>query len=114
MMNEWKEMKARHDEEIADFLQRLANQGYSRSQAAQLLGKNTTSISHLVKKHKLNWPIRMFGHGRKGYSPDDYRELAAWGMSKAEAARELGVHVNSVDHMAKVYKIKFRDGRTIA
>lgn len=112
MMNEWKEIKARHDKEIADFLQRMADQGYSRSQAGQLLGKNTTSISHLVKKYRLNWPIRLFGHGRKGYTPDDYRELAARGMSKAEVARQLGVHVNSVDHMAKTYKLKFRDGRS--
>lgn len=112
MIQEWNEMKARHEEEIAGYLQRMADHGYSRSQAAQLLGKNTTSISHLVKKYELNWPIRLSGHGRKGYTPEDYRKLAKDGMSKAEAARELGVHVNSVDAMAKAHKIKFRDGRS--
>mgnify|MGYP001824448430 CR=1 FL=1 len=114
MIDEWNEMKARHEEEIAGYLQRLADQGISRSQAAQLLGKNTSSISHLVKKYELNWPIRLSGHGRMGYTPEDYRKLAKAGMSKAETARELGVHVNSVDAMAKAHKIKFRDGRTIA
>ena len=114
MINEWIEMKTRHEKEIAGYLQRMADQGYSRSQAAQLLGKNTSSISYLVKKYELNWPIRLSGHGRKGYTPEDYRKLAKAGMSKAETARELGVHVNSVDAMAKAHKIKFRDGRTIA
>ena len=113
MINEWNEMKARHEQEIAGYLQRLADQGYSRSQAAQLLGKNTSSISHLVKKYELNWPIRLSGHGRKGFSPELYRKLAEAGMSKAETARELGVHVNSVDHMAKHHKINFRDGRCV-
>jgi transposase len=112
MIDEWNEMKARHEEEIAGYLQRLADQGYSRSQAAQLLNKNTSSISHLVKKYELNWPIRLSGHGRKGYTPEDYRKLATAGMSKVETARELGVHVNSVDAMAKAHKIKFRDGRS--
>lgn len=112
MIDEWNEMKARHEEEIAGYLQRLADQGISRSQAAQLLGKNTSSISHLVKKYELNWPIRLSGHGRKGYTSEDYRKLSDAGFSKAEAARELGVHVNSVDVMAKTYKLKFRDGRS--
>ena len=53
MINEWNEMKARHEQEIAEYLQRMADQGYSRSQAAQLLGKNTSTISHLVKKYNL-------------------------------------------------------------
>lgn len=113
MINEWIEMNARHDQEIADYLQRMADQGYSRSQAAQLLNKNTSSITHLVKKYNLNWPIRLSGHGRKGYSQEDYRKLAEAGFSKAETARELGVHVNSVDVMSKHYKITFRDGRRI-
>lgn len=112
MIKEWNEIKARHEQEIAGYLQRMADQGFSRSQAAQLLGKNTSSISHLVKKYELNWPIRLSGHGRKGYSQEDYRKLAEAGFSKAEAARELGVHVNSVDEMAKTYKLKFRDGRS--
>lgn len=112
MIKEWNEMKARHEQEIAGYLQRMADQGYSRSQAAQLLGKNTSSISHYVKRYSLNWPIRLSGHGRKGYSQEDYRKLAEAGFSKAEAARELGVHVNSVDEMAKTYKLKFRDGRS--
>lgn len=112
MINEWFDMKARHEQEIAEYLQRMADHGYSRSQAAQLLGKNTTSISNLVKKYELNWPIRLSGHGRKGYTPEDYRKLAKAGMSKAETAREMGVHVNSVDQMAKAHKIKFRDGRS--
>jgi transcriptional regulator with GAF, ATPase, and Fis domain len=113
MIDEWFEMKTRHEEEIAEFLQRMADQGYSRSQAAQLLNKNTSSISYMVKKHELNWPIRLSGHGRKGYTPEDYRELAEAGCSKAEAALELGVHRNTVDEMAKAHKIKFRDGRRI-
>lgn len=113
MIHEWHEIKARHEKEVAKFLQRMADQGYSRSQAAQLLGKNTSSISHLVKKYELNWPRKLSGHGRKGYTADDYRKLAEAGMSKAETARELGVHVNTVDQMSKTYKIKFRDGRCV-
>ena len=46
MIKEWNEIKARHEQEIAGYLQRMADQGFSRSQAAQLLGKNTSSISH--------------------------------------------------------------------
>lgn len=111
MINEWNEMKARHEKEIAGYLQRMADQGLSRSQAAQLLNKNTSSISNLVQKYNLNWPIRLSGHGRKGYTQEDYRKLADAGFSKVEAARELGVHVNSVDEMARVYKLNFRDGR---
>lgn len=112
MIKEWNEIKSRHEQEIVGFLQRMADQGFSRSQAAQLLNKNTSSISNYVKKYNLNWPIRLSGHGRKGYSQEDYRKLAEAGFSKAEAARELGVHVNSVDEMAKTYKLKFRDGRS--
>jgi len=112
MINEWNEMKARHEEEIVGFLQRMADQGYSRSQAAQLLGKNTSSISYMVNKHKLNWPIRLANHGRRGHTSEDYRKLAEAGLSKTEAAKELGVHVNSVDYMSETYKLKFRDGRS--
>ena len=112
MIKEWNEIKARHEQEIVGFLQRMADEGYSRSQAAQLLGKNTSSISYMVNKHKLNWPIRLTNHGRKGHKPDDYRKLAEAGFSKAEAASELGVHWNTVDEMSKTYKLKFRDGRS--
>lgn len=113
MINEWNEMKARHEQEIAEYLQRMADQGYSRSQAAQLLGKNTSSISHLVKKYNLNWPVQNTSVGRKGYTHQDYKDLADAGYSKSEAAKELGVHFNSVDQIARAHDIKFRDGRCI-
>lgn len=43
--------------------------------------------------------------------PEVYRECAARGLSKSEAARELGVCVQAVVYMAQQYDIFFRDGR---
>ena len=112
MIDEWNEMKARHEQEIAGYLQRMADQGYSRSQAAQLLGKNTSSITHLVKKYKLRWPRPTAPiPGRKGYEPDDYRKLAEAGHSKSETARILGVNWNTVHDMGIRHRIVFKDGR---
>jgi len=112
MIQEYHQIKARHDKEIAQYMQKLADAGYSRCQAAQLLGKNTSSITNMVKKYNLNWPVKLSGSdGRRGHVAKNYIDLAEAGFSKTKTARLLGVHFNTVDYMAKKHKIKFVDGR---
>lgn len=112
MIEEYHKMKARHDKEIAKYMQKLADAGYSRCQAAQLLGKNTSSITNMVKKYNLNWPTKLSGsEGRRGHVAKNYIDLAEAGFSKTKTARLLGVHFNTVDYMSKKYRIKFVDGR---
>lgn len=114
MINEWHELKDRHEREIAEFLQKLADSGYSRSKAAQMLGKNTGSITNMVKKYDLNWPVQVLENhkaGRRGLKVQDYRDLAEAGFSKTRTAEILGVSWNSVTDAAKRHNIKFKDGR---
>lgn len=48
----------------------------------------------------------------KGWSPDDYRRMAADGFTMAETARELNVRPQTVRSMSLRYGIAFvRDGR---
>jgi transposase len=47
---------------------------------------------------------------KKGHTYDDYIRCAAYGMSKAETARLLGVTIQSVHAMALRYNITFELG----
>jgi hypothetical protein len=47
----------------------------------------------------------------KGYTHEDYRRLAAEGMSMSAAARALGVTQQSVALMAKKHGITFQLGK---
>lgn len=44
----------------------------------------------------------------KGYTAEDYNRRAEAGMTKKEAAADMGVSSGAVSHMARKYGIKFR------
>jgi DNA-binding XRE family transcriptional regulator len=49
---------------------------------------------------------------QKGYTPDDYRRAAEQGMSKAEAAKHLGVTKQCVGFMERAHEdIVFKRGK---
>jgi hypothetical protein len=112
-MKKWCDIERKEVQAKAKLLQDMADQGFTRSKAAQELDKHTHNISHYVKKFGLVWPIKTSGAewGRRGYTVQDYKDLAAKGMSKAEAAKTFGVHWNTVDGVARRNEIKFADGR---
>lgn len=112
-LKKWNAIERIEAEAKAKMLQEMADEGFTRSRAAIALEKHTHSISNYVKKFNLVWPIKTSGAewGRRGYTVQDYKDLAARGMSKAEAAKTFGVHWNTVDGVARRNEIKFADGR---
>jgi len=112
-LKKWNAIERREAEAKAKMLQEMADEGFTRSRAAIALEKHTHSISNYVKKFNLVWPIKTTNAnwGRRGYTVDDYKDLASKGMSKSEAAKLLGVHWNTVDGVSRRNEINFSDGR---
>ena len=96
----------------AALLQEMIDKRMSRSQAAMVLGKATTSISSMAERYSLDWPLFTDTiRGRKGFSIEEYELYARQGFTKMQTAQAMGVTWNSVDNVARHHKIKFKDGR---
>ena len=112
----WQERWASITEDMhtkrAALLQEMIDKRMSRSQAAMVLGKATTSISSMAERYSLDWPLfKDTNGGRRGFSPEEYESYARQGLTKMQTAQAMGVTWNSVDQMSHRHKIKFKDGR---
>lgn len=109
----WKQADEIADQKRIEILTDMRNSGFSRSQAALVLGSSTRSISLMVEKYNMDWPKPINTRlGRRYIQTDTYRQFAAEGYTKKEAALAIGVSYNTLSEIAKRHGIVFRDGRS--
>jgi len=84
-------------------LQRCADCGMTKSQAARDLGASLNTLCGAAARHN----IAFVNHFELADRAAKYRHCAEAGMTRAETARHLGVAKRSVDGAAHRYKIKF-------
>lgn len=83
--------------------------GMTYKQAAEHLGLSVDYVSRLCKRLGIKLVDGRTTGTVKGYTVDDYRKRAAAGMTKAQAAADMGVAGGSVSYMSSRYGIEFAD-----
>ena len=86
---------------------RLFCDGLKAKEIASQMKVSEPIIRDIAREKGLNWK-----HIRKGGKhADQIKKLASMGLSGAQAAKEIGVPASVVSRCAKLYGVKFADGR---
>ena len=65
MIEQWDEMKARHQREKYEALQTLNQLGYTQTEASKILGMTHRQVNNWVRSFKMDWKVKQKGGRRR-------------------------------------------------
>jgi transposase-like protein len=92
-------------------LEFLLNQGFSIERIAKRFGKDPSTVSYWMKKHRLESPYRDRHAAKGGIERERLEELVEAAKTTAEIAEAVGLSKGAVRHWMRLYGLRTKRAR---